>query len=74
MTNNLYIRERTIAMSARKQALFWAGAMLAIAVLAVLDVVPQEVAQFSVLVLPVLAWLGIMPRSGCCAFLQKGSA
>lgn len=61
-------------MSARKQALFWAGAMLAIAVLAVLDVVPQEVAQFSVLVLPVLAWLGIMPRSGCCAFLQKGSA
>ncbi len=48
--------------------------MLAIAVLAVLDVVPQEVAQFSVLVLPVLAWLGIMPRSGCCAFLQKGSA
>ncbi|MBO6768862.1 MAG: hypothetical protein JJ901_11260 [Erythrobacter sp.] len=48
--------------------------MLAIAVLAVLDVVPQEVAQFSVLVLPVLAWLSIMPRTRCCALLQKGSA
>lgn len=48
--------------------------MLAIAVLAVLDVVPQEVAQFSVLVLPALAWLSIMPRSRCCAFSQKGSA
>jgi hypothetical protein len=61
-------------MSATKQALFWAGAMLAIALLAVFDVIPQEVAQYSVLVLPVFASLGILPRTGCCAFSQKGSA
>lgn len=64
MTNTLYITERTIAMSLKTPLLF-AGAIIAIAVLAVFDIVPEEFAQFSVILFPALAAIHIA-RTGSC--------
>lgn len=61
-------------MSATKTALLWAGAMLAIALLAVFDVIPAEIAQYSVISLPALAWLGIMRGNRGCAPCSKSAA
>lgn len=61
-------------MTAIKTALLWATAMLAIAVLAVFDVIPEELAQYSVISLPVLAWLGIMRSDRGCAPCGKRAA
>jgi hypothetical protein len=72
MTNTLYITERTIAMSLKTPLLF-AGAIIAIAVLAVFDIVPEEFAQFSVIALPALAVVSLF-ASGACNRTGKGCA
>ena len=64
MTNTLYITERTNAMSL-KPALLFASAIIAIAVLAIFDVIPEQFARFSVILLPALAAIHIA-RSGSC--------
>jgi hypothetical protein len=64
MTNTLYITERTIAMSLKTPLLF-AGAIIATAVLAIFDIVPEEFAQFSVILFPALAAIHIA-RTGSC--------
>ena len=64
MTNTLYTTERTTAMSF-KPALLFASAIIAIAVLAILDVVPEQFARFSVILLPALAAIHIARRGSC---------
>ena len=70
MTNTLYITERTIAMSLKTPLLF-AGVIIAIAVLAVFDIVPEEFAQFSVIALPAVVSIF---ASGACNRTGKGCA
>ena len=64
MTNTPYITERTIAMSP-KPALLFASAIIAIAVLAIFDVIPEQFARFSVILLPALAAIHIARRGSC---------
>ena len=47
MTNTLYIKIRTLAMKQIQQALLLAAAMIGIALLSVVDIVPEEIAQFA---------------------------
>lgn len=61
----LYTKERTIAMNMITHSLFWAAALLGIALLAVFDIVPEELAQYSVIALPVLATLGFIKPGAC---------
>ncbi|HBR84288.1 MAG: hypothetical protein CMN68_03540 [Sphingomonadaceae bacterium] len=64
MTNTLYITERTVAMSLKTPLLF-ASAIIAIAVLAIFDVIPEQFARFSVILLPALAAIHIARRGSC---------
>lgn len=60
-----YTKERTIAMTPIEKALVLAAAMIGIAVLAVFDIIPEQVAQFAPFALLALfpsVWLG---RSRC---------
>ncbi len=60
-------------MKQYRAPIFLAIAMISIALLAVVDIVPQEVAQYAPLVLLVLfpnAWL----RRGSCNFAKRGQA
>ena len=57
---NLYIKKRTIDMTQIQKALLLASAMIGIAVLAIVGIVPEETAQFAPLALLALfpgAWL-----------------
>ena len=51
-------------MTIFRHSLFWAAALLGIALLAVFDIVPEELAQYSVIALPVLATLGFISAGG----------
>ena len=60
MTNTLYMMKRMLAMRQISKALSLAAAMIAIALLAVFEIVPEEVAQYSPFLLLALfpgAWL-----------------
>lgn len=74
MTNTLYIEKRTLSMTQIRKALLLSSAMIGIAFLAILDIVPEEVAQFSPFLLLALfpgAWL----RRDCsCNLLKRGAA
>lgn len=74
MTNILYIEKRTLSMTQIRKALLLSSAMIGIAFLAILDIVPEEVAQFSPFLLLALfpgAWL----RRDCsCNLLKRGAA
>lgn len=53
-----------------KPPLLFAAAIIAIAVLAVFDIVPEEFAQFSVILFPALAAIHIA-RTGSCGCSAK---
>jgi uncharacterized membrane protein YoaK (UPF0700 family) len=48
-----------------KPALLFASAIIAIAVLAIFDVIPEQFARFSVILLPALAAIHIARRGSC---------
>ena len=48
-----------------KTPLLFAGAIIAIAVLAIFDVIPEQFARFSVILLPALAAIHIARRGSC---------
>ncbi len=52
-------------MNIFRHSLFWAAALLGIALLAVFGIVPEELAQYSVIALPVLATLGFIKPGTC---------
>ena len=52
-------------MTIFRHSLFWAAALLGIALLAVFGIVPEELAQYSVIALPVLATLGFIKPGTC---------
>ena len=56
-----------------KTPLLFAGAIIAIAVLAVFDIVPEEFAQFSVILLPALAAIHIVRRGSCGCSAKLGA-
>ena len=60
-------------MSTIKPALLFGGAIILIAVLAVFDVVPENLARYSVIALPALAVVSFL-RSGGCNRGGKGCA
>ena len=73
MTNTLYIKKRTLVMKQYRAPLLLAFAMIAIALLAVFEIVPEEVAQFSPFLLLALfptVWL----RRSCACNPVKGES
>ena len=56
-----------------KTPLLFAGAIIAIAVLAVFDIVPGEFARFSVILLPALAAIHIARRGACGCSAKLGA-
>lgn len=73
MTNTLYIKIRTLAMKQIQQALLLAAAMIGIALLSVVDIVPEEIAQFAPFALLALfpgAWL-VGNRRNCNLFKRS---
>ena len=52
-------------MKTTKAALLYASAMLLIAVLAVFDIVPENIARYSVIAIPALVSLQVIRRGTC---------
>ncbi|KNH00826.1 hypothetical protein J121_1450 [Qipengyuania citrea LAMA 915] len=56
-----------------KPALLFASAIIAIAVLAIFDVIPEQLARFSVILLPALAAIHIARRGSCGCSAKFGA-
>ena len=56
-----------------KPALLFASAIIAIAVLAIFDVIPEQFARFSVILLPALAAIHIARRGSCGGSAKFGA-
>ncbi len=56
-----------------KAPLLFAGAIIAIAVLAIFDVIPEQFARFSVILLPALAAIHIARRGSCGCSAKLGA-
>ncbi len=70
----LYIMKSMLAMKQFVAPLLLASAMIGIALLAVLDIVPETLAQFAPVALLALfpsVWMG---RAGCCNFAKRKAA